>query len=63
MASHINKYFKPLKPVLAENLLFSTGCTSICDMLGHALFEPGEGLLLGRPIYQAFQTDFGLKAE
>jgi 1-aminocyclopropane-1-carboxylate synthase len=63
MAKHMNKHFNPLKPVDPEHLLFSTGCTSICNMLGHSLFEPGEGLLLSRPIYQAFQTDFGLQAE
>jgi 1-aminocyclopropane-1-carboxylate synthase len=63
MSNHMNNYFNPLKPVDPEHLLFATGCTSICNMLGHSLFEPGEGLLLSRPIYQAFQTDFGLQAE
>jgi 1-aminocyclopropane-1-carboxylate synthase len=62
MAKFMTKYLKARAPVNPDNVLFATGCTSIFDMLGEVLFEPGEGILLSRPIYQAFQRDFKLRA-
>ena len=63
MAKYMDKWFKPLSPVHVDELLFSTGVTSICEMLGFTIFEPGDALLLSAPIYQAFKSDFGLRAE
>jgi 1-aminocyclopropane-1-carboxylate synthase len=63
MAAHINKWFRPAEPVNADHLLFSAGCTSLCEMLGFTIFEEGEALLLSQPIYQAFEEDFGLRAK
>jgi 1-aminocyclopropane-1-carboxylate synthase len=62
MAKYLDKYFHPLEAVDPEELLFSAGCTSLCEMLGFSLFEPGDILLLSRPIYQAFEGDFGRRA-
>jgi DNA-binding transcriptional MocR family regulator len=62
MAKFMTKYLKAQEPVNADDILFATGCTSIFDMLGEVLFEPAEGILLSRPIYQAFQRDFKLRA-
>jgi 1-aminocyclopropane-1-carboxylate synthase len=63
MANYMDKYFKPLNPVDPEDICFATGCTSLFEMLGFTIFEPNEGLLLSRPIYQAFQRDFNLRAK
>jgi 1-aminocyclopropane-1-carboxylate synthase len=63
MAKYLDRYFNPLEPVDPDDLLFSSGCTSLCEMLGFSIFEPGDALLLSRPIYQAFESDFGRRAE
>lgn len=62
MARYLNRYLKPVKPVKPEELLFTDGVTAMIEMLGYTLFEQGDGVLLSRPIYQAFKDDFGLKA-
>jgi DNA-binding transcriptional MocR family regulator len=62
MAKYLQKYFNPREAIDPEHLLFSSGCTSLCEMLGFSLFEPGDVLLLSRPCYQAFQSDFGSRA-
>jgi 1-aminocyclopropane-1-carboxylate synthase len=35
---------------------------SLCEMLGFSLFSPGDGILLSRPCYAAFESDFGTRA-
>lgn len=32
-------------------------------MLGFTLADPGDGILFSRPVYQAFQVDFGITAK
>jgi 1-aminocyclopropane-1-carboxylate synthase len=61
MAAHLNKWFQPNELVQPNELHFSIGCTSLCEMLGFTLFEEGDGLLLSRPVYQAFKDDFGVR--
>ncbi|KAI9835737.1 MAG: hypothetical protein M1819_001915 [Sarea resinae] len=63
MAKHMTKYFHPLKPITSDDLLFANGVTSLCEMLGYGIADPGDAILLSRPIYQAFQMDFGTKAK
>ncbi|MDI1490388.1 MAG: hypothetical protein OHK93_001590 [Ramalina farinacea] len=63
MAHHINRLFKPHSPIHPSDLLFANGCTSLCEMLGFTICDPGDTILLSRPIYQAFKADFGLKAQ
>ena len=63
MARHMDKYFEPLNPIDPDDILFTSGCTSLFEMLGFTLFEPGDGLLLSTPIYQAFQRDFSMRAQ
>ncbi|KAJ9630912.1 hypothetical protein H2203_001440 [Taxawa tesnikishii (nom. ined.)] len=62
MANHMNKHFKPFEPVDANDIIFANGVTALCEMLGFSIAEPGDGILMSRPIYQAFQSDFGTKA-
>jgi 1-aminocyclopropane-1-carboxylate synthase len=63
MAAHMDRYFNPVAKVDPEDLIFASGCTALFEMLGFTLFEEGETLLIGRPIYQAFENDFGLRAK
>jgi len=62
MAKHMNKHFYPVEDIQADEILFANGVTSICEMLGFTIAEPGDGILVGQPIYQAFRGDFGTKA-
>ena len=59
----INRRFNPHTEVKAEELCFANGVSSICEMLAHALFEPGDYLMLSSPIYQSFRPDFGTRAK
>lgn len=63
MAAFINRTFNVQKKIAGDDILFANGVTSICEMLGFTIAEPGDGILFGRPIYQAFQIDFGTKAK
>ncbi|MCJ1268962.1 hypothetical protein MMC22_008850 [Lobaria immixta] len=62
MADHINRYFKPHTPVLAEQVMFSAGVTAINDIVAWNLTDPGDGILLGMPIYGDFQGDLTARA-
>lgn len=63
MAGVMNRYFNVLRPIDPDRLLIANGVTSLCEMLGFAIADPGDGILMSKPIYQAFQTDFGAKAQ
>jgi 1-aminocyclopropane-1-carboxylate synthase len=63
MANHMHIHFPTYKPLHPDDLLFANGVTSLCEMIGYSIAEPGDGILLSRPIYQAFQLDFGMKAK
>ncbi|KAJ9635156.1 hypothetical protein H2201_003310 [Coniosporium apollinis] len=62
MTAHMTKYFHPHHPLHEDDLLFANGCTSLMEMLGFSLMDPGDGILLTRPCYIAFALDFGTKA-
>lgn len=62
MADHINRYFKPHTPVVAEQVMFSAGVTAINDIVAWNLTDPGDGILLGMPIYGDFQGDLTARA-
>ena len=63
MAKYLNRYLNPVMPVQPEELIFVDGVTAMMEMLGFTLFNEGDGVLLSRPIYQAFKPDLGLKAK
>ncbi|KAF4635925.1 hypothetical protein G7Y89_g2172 [Cudoniella acicularis] len=63
MASHMNNYFNPFSPVLPEQILTGAGLTAIHEMLALSLGDPGDGILVSRPIYGRFELDFGNTAD
>ena len=63
MARHINRKFHPHRAVEADELLFASGVTSLCELLGLSIGDAGDAVLLSRPCYQAFEDDFGTKAK
>lgn len=62
LAKYMNRYFKPVESIKPDDLLVANGCMSLCEMLGFSILSPGEGILLSRPCYQAFESDFGTRA-
>jgi 1-aminocyclopropane-1-carboxylate synthase len=62
LAKHLNRHFHPVEEVQPQDLLVANGCMSLCEMLGFSLFSPGDGILLSRPCYAAFESDFGTRA-
>ena len=51
-----------MKSIDPAQLLFATGVTSLCEMLGFSVCDEGNAVLLSKPMYQAFKSDFGTKA-
>lgn len=62
MAGHINRYFKPHTPVETDEIVFSSGVTAINEIVALNLTDPGEGILLGMPIYGNFRTDLTIRS-
>lgn len=62
MAGHINRYFKPHTPVQMDEIVFSSGVTAINEIVALNLTDPGEGILLGMPIYGKFSTDLTIRS-
>jgi len=62
LAKHMNRYFHPVEAINPDDLLVANGCMSLCEMLAFSLFSPGDGILISRPCYSAFESDFGTRA-
>ncbi|KAF2449563.1 aminotransferase [Karstenula rhodostoma CBS 690.94] len=60
VSGFINTHFKPHTPTQAENITISNGCSALFNALGNVLADPGDGVLLTKPCYIAFGSDFGL---
>ncbi|KJR85084.1 aspartate aminotransferase [Sporothrix schenckii 1099-18] len=59
MAAHINEHFHPAAPVQAEDIITASGLTAIHELVGYSLADPGDGILVNRPVYGRFELDFG----
>ncbi|KUJ21837.1 PLP-dependent transferase [Mollisia scopiformis] len=59
MANHLNEYFDPHSPVNPDDILTAAGLTAIDEMIAFALGDPGDAVLVSRPIYGRFELDFG----
>ena len=59
MAAHINELFNPFVPVQAGDIITAAALTSIHELLGYSLADPGECILVARPFYGRFELDFG----
>lgn len=58
MAAHMNEYFNPHSPMKPEDILTAAGLTAMHEMIALALGDPGDGVLVSRPIYGRFELDF-----
>ena len=62
MSRHMNRHFNPYLPIEEANLSFANGASSIIEMVGFTICDPGDVVLLSRPIYHAFKLDLGTRA-
>ncbi|KAL4778805.1 pyridoxal phosphate-dependent transferase [Aspergillus varians] len=61
-AAHLNRHLKPLTPIEPEMVVKASGCSAAGNMLAFALAEPGDGVLVSRPVYGRFELDYGVEA-
>lgn len=59
MSQHLNEYFKPFRPVEADQIITASGLTAIHELVGYSLADPGDAILVSRPVYGRFELDFG----
>ncbi|KKA23054.1 1-aminocyclopropane-1-carboxylate deaminase [Rasamsonia emersonii CBS 393.64] len=62
LVAHLQRNFHPVTPVDPQNILIANNPTSLGSMLGITLAEPGDGILVSRPMYGRFELDYGLEA-
>ncbi|KAH7323266.1 1-aminocyclopropane-1-carboxylate synthase [Stachybotrys elegans] len=59
IAGHIEETFHPATHVNETNVQIFQGVTALHSVLAWALAEPGEGILVTRPVYGRLELDFG----
>ncbi|KAL4933944.1 pyridoxal phosphate-dependent transferase [Aspergillus undulatus] len=62
LATHMNTYFSPLTHITPEMVIKCNGCSAAGNMLAFALAEPGDAVLVSRPVYGRFELDYGVEA-
>lgn len=62
MANHVNLNLKPACSLNANDIMFARGVTAINEMYAWCLADEGDGILLSKPIYAAFENDLTTKA-
>lgn len=63
MANLITTYFRPAMPILNEHIVFTNGVTSLNAICALSLTNPGDGILLGQPIYGSFTGDLRVPSD
>jgi 1-aminocyclopropane-1-carboxylate synthase len=63
LAGHLNEYFHPYRPLDGTEIKIVGSATALHDILGWAVGEPGDGILVSKPVYGRFELDFGNKAQ
>lgn len=60
MANLITTFFYPASPIKSDNIMFTSGVTSLNAMCALCLTDPKDGILLGQPIYGSFDGDLSV---
>ncbi|KAL8942591.1 MAG: hypothetical protein Q9216_001573 [Gyalolechia sp. 2 TL-2023] len=63
LSNFFNDYFSPVNKVLPEHLVLAGGVTSVIDLITFAIANPGDGILVGRPLYTSFPNDVRIRAD
>lgn len=62
LASHLNQHLKPFRSLSAADIQITASATAAHDLIGWAAGDPGDGVLLSKPVYGRLELDFGNKA-
>lgn len=62
LATHLNEILHPHTPINPETIFVASSPTALGHMLGFSLAEPGDGILVSRPVYGRFELDYGVEA-
>ncbi|KAJ5225747.1 hypothetical protein N7468_006972 [Penicillium chermesinum] len=62
VARHLDWILRPREPIDPEHIVVADSPTSLGNILGYNLAEPGEAILVSRPIYGRFELDYGVEA-
>lgn len=57
MSNHINAYFAPTIPTIAEDITWAAGVTALNEMLTLVLCDEEDSILVGSTIYGMFNKD------
>ncbi|KAF8251923.1 ACC synthase [Wilcoxina mikolae CBS 423.85] len=63
LSNFLNRYFCAVQPVQPEHIVVSSGVTAVLDMLAWTLADAEDGVMFGRPLYNAFPNDFWARAK
>ncbi|RMZ80451.1 hypothetical protein DV737_g2978, partial [Chaetothyriales sp. CBS 132003] len=63
VSDFVNGHFKPHTPVAPSHICICNGAGSAVDDLCFVLGDPGDGLLVGRPLYTGFFPDIEARAK
>ncbi|KAH9894579.1 acc synthase [Xylariomycetidae sp. FL2044] len=61
MARHMNAHFRPARAVTAEEVTFAAGVTDLNEVCALLTCDPGQSVMLGRPVYGSFAGDLGTR--
>ncbi|KAI1334202.1 1-aminocyclopropane-1-carboxylate synthase [Xylariaceae sp. FL0016] len=63
IAAHLNEHFNPYTPLSGTDVRVTASATALHEMLGWAVGDPGDCVLLSKPVYGRLEVDFGNKVE
>jgi aspartate/methionine/tyrosine aminotransferase len=58
----LNTRFKPVSPVVEDELLITAGVAAALDLVTWAICNEGDGVLVSRPLYAGFATDVEMRS-
>ncbi|PQE09144.1 classes I and II family protein [Rutstroemia sp. NJR-2017a WRK4] len=61
MANHLNIHFRPVQAIDPEDVTFSAGVTDLNEACSLVTCNPGDAIMLGRPVYGPFGKDLALR--
>lgn len=62
LADHFGRYFHPREPVNPDHIVICANATALGNILAQSLADPGDAILVSRPVYGRFELDYGIQA-
>lgn len=62
LACFLNSFFRPIEPVVEQELLVASGVASLIDSLTWCICDDYEGILVPQPLYVGFKLDIPMRS-